>query len=220
MTARDLAVMSVTLANGGVNPVTGVSVADRDIAAHVLTIMATCGMYDFAGEWLLRVGLPAKSGVSGGLAAAVPAQFGIGLFSPPLDARGNSVRGIAACEALSARFGLHLMRPAVRTTSAVYLSEISGGVLTTGMQGDIEFAGAEALVREIARQGFTKLVLDLDRVGKIHPVAEQLFAALARRLLDRGIEVAIRDAQVRVSSVSSRYAPAAGTAGENRKPWP
>ena len=114
VTARDLAVMAATLANSGVNPASGRRVVDPDTAVHVLTVMATCGMYDFAGEWLLRVGLPAKSGISGGISAALPAQFGIGLYSPLLDARGNSVRGIAACEELSARFGLHLMRPPTR----------------------------------------------------------------------------------------------------------
>jgi glutaminase len=70
--------------------------------------MYTCGMYDFAGEWAYRIGLPAKSGVGGGILAVVPGQAGIAVFSPPLDARGNSVRGIRVCEELSQRFGLHV----------------------------------------------------------------------------------------------------------------
>ena len=77
VSARDLAVMVATLTNGGRNPVTGRVVITEEIAAHVLTVMATCGMYDFSGEWLLRVGLPAKSGVSGALIATSPAQFGL-----------------------------------------------------------------------------------------------------------------------------------------------
>ena len=69
--------------------------------------MHSCGMYDYAGEWAYRVGMPAKSGVGGGIVAVVPGQFGIGIFSPPLDAKGNSVRGIKVCEELSQTFGLH-----------------------------------------------------------------------------------------------------------------
>src|SRR4029450_3614074 len=70
--------------------------------------MATCGMYDYAGSWLHDVGMPAKSGVGGGIIAVVPGRFGVGIFSPKLDAKGNSVRGIAACERLSRDFGLHV----------------------------------------------------------------------------------------------------------------
>jgi glutaminase len=105
---RDLAVMAATLANQGVNPITG----ERAVAAcyirDILSVMYTCGMYNFAGEWAYRVGLPAKSGVSGGIIAVVPDQIGIAVFSPLLDARGNSVRGVKVCEELSERFGLHL----------------------------------------------------------------------------------------------------------------
>jgi len=106
--SHDLAVMGATLANGGVNPVTG----DRAIAAShvkdVLSVMFSCGMYDFSGEWAYEVGLPAKSGVGGGIVAVVPGQLGIGIFSPLLDGRGNSVRGIRTCIELSRRFGLHV----------------------------------------------------------------------------------------------------------------
>jgi glutaminase len=105
--AHDLAVMGATLANAGVNPLT----QQRAIAAgnvkYLLSSMLTCGMYDFAGEWAFRVGVPAKSGVGGGIVAVVPGVGGMGLYSPRLDAKGNSVRGVAACLELSQRFGLH-----------------------------------------------------------------------------------------------------------------
>jgi glutaminase len=104
---RDLAVMAATLANAGVNPITGVRAIEANHVKDLLSIMFSCGMYDYAGEWAYTVGLPAKSGVSGGILAVVPGKFGIGVFSPRLDERGNSVRGISVCRELSQRFGLH-----------------------------------------------------------------------------------------------------------------
>ncbi|MDX1963271.1 MAG: glutaminase A [Pirellulales bacterium] len=107
VTCHDLAVMGATLANGGVNPVTGERALPAEYVKDVLSIMLSCGMYDYAGEWAFRVGLPAKSGVGGGIVAVVPGKFGIGVFSPPLDEKGNSVRGVQVCRELSERFGLH-----------------------------------------------------------------------------------------------------------------
>jgi glutaminase len=108
VTCRDLAVMAATLANGGINPITGDRAVEAKYIRDILSVMYTCGMYNFAGEWGYTVGLPAKSGVSGGIITVVPNQMGIGIFSPPLDARGNSVRGVKVCEAMSQQFGLHL----------------------------------------------------------------------------------------------------------------
>lgn len=108
VTCRDLAVMAATLANRGVNPVTGVRAVGEEYIRDILTVMYTCGMYDYAGQWAYEVGLPAKSGVAGGILAVVPNQFGIAVYSPRLDERGNSVRGIRVCEDLSQRFGMHL----------------------------------------------------------------------------------------------------------------
>src|SRR6185436_15406817 len=105
----DLAVMAATLANRGVNPVTGVSVISPNIVARTLSVMTSSGMYDYAGEWIYRVGIPAKSGVGGGIIASLPGQFGLGTFSPLLDEHGNSVRGLRVCEAISARFDLHML---------------------------------------------------------------------------------------------------------------
>jgi len=107
VTCRDLAMMAATLSNMGRNPLTGTQVFDPISVRHMLAIMFTCGMYDYSGEWAYRVGVPAKSGVSGGVMAVVNRQVGIATYSPPLDHRGNSTRGIAACTELAARFGLH-----------------------------------------------------------------------------------------------------------------
>ena len=107
VTCRDLAFMAATLANNGVQPVTGKSVLPAEHVERVLSVMVSCGMYDYSGNWLYDVGMPAKSGVSGGIIAVVPGRFGIGIYSPLLDEKGNSVRGIAACKALSRDLGLH-----------------------------------------------------------------------------------------------------------------
>jgi glutaminase len=108
MNCRDLAVMAATLANRGANPVTGEQAVDKRYIKDILSVMYTCGMYNFAGEWAYKIGIPAKSGVCGGIMAVVPHQMGIAVFSPPLDSRGNSVRGVKVCEELSQRLGLHL----------------------------------------------------------------------------------------------------------------
>lgn len=110
--ARDLAVMSATLANGGINPITQERAIDERYVQDVISVMLTCGMYDASGEWIYKVGMPAKSGVGGGITAVVPEKLGIGIFSPPLDAKGNSFRGIKVCEDLSKDFGLHLFNVA------------------------------------------------------------------------------------------------------------
>ncbi len=112
VTARDLAMLAATLANGGVNPVTQERALDEHYVQDVISVMLTCGMYDASGEWCYRVGIPAKSGVGGGITAVVPGKLGIGTFSPLLDAKGNSVRGIKVCQDLSQDFGLHLFNAA------------------------------------------------------------------------------------------------------------
>ncbi len=108
VTCQDLAVMAGTLANGGVNPFTDERAVPTEYVRDILSVMYTCGMYDFSGEWAYRVGLPAKSGVGGGMLAVVPRQMGIAIFAPRLDTRGNSVRGIRVCTDLAERFGLHI----------------------------------------------------------------------------------------------------------------
>ena len=109
--ARDLAIMGATLANSGKNPLTDKQACDPQYIQDLLSVMLTCGMYDYAGEWAYRVGLPAKSGVGGGIVAVVPGVMGIGVFSPPLDEKGNSVRGIKACTQMSTELGLHTLNP-------------------------------------------------------------------------------------------------------------
>ena len=108
VTCQDLATMAAALANQGQHPITGKRVLQPEYVRDLLSVMYTCGMYNFAGEWAFRVGIPAKSGVSGGLIAVVPNQAGIAVFSPPLDEHGNSVRGLKVFEALSQEYGFHM----------------------------------------------------------------------------------------------------------------
>lgn len=176
VTVRDLAVMASTLAFGGWNPVTGERVVTEAVARDVLSMMASCGMYDFSGQWLLRVGLPAKSGVSGGIIAVAPSQFGVAAFSPRLDAHGNSVRAVAVVELLSERLGMHLLEPHESLAApAVTVSDTADGP-TIRLSGELGFAGTERVVtvlRELAGgipEG-TVVRLDARELARTHPSA-------------------------------------------------
>lgn len=116
VSARDLAVMGATLADGGVNPVTGERVIEPRVCHYTLAVMLTAGLYETSGEWLYDVGLPAKSGIGGGIVTVSPGKGGMGTFAPPLDQEGNSVKGQLVAKFLSARLGLDLLisRPAGR----------------------------------------------------------------------------------------------------------
>jgi glutaminase len=103
--AKDLAIMGATLANGGRNPVTRKQVIDANHVPSVLAVMATAGLYDDSGKWLFATGLPAKSGVGGGILAVSPGRFGIAVISPPLDSAGNSVRARKSIEDISNALG-------------------------------------------------------------------------------------------------------------------
>ncbi len=114
VTARDLAVMGATLANGGMNPVTKEQIIEPIHCQHVLAVMVTAGLYENSGDWLYETGLPGKSGVSGGLVTVSPGKGGLGTFAPPLDEAGNSIKGQRVTQFLSEQLGLNLFasRPA------------------------------------------------------------------------------------------------------------
>jgi glutaminase len=127
VTARDIAVMAATLANRGRNPLSGEQVISPYAVARTLSVMTSSGMYDYAGEWIYRVGIPAKSGVGGGIIAALPSQLGLGTYSPRLDKHGNSVRGLKVCEALSAHFDLHLFNRSGNVKNGIIAEYDIGG---------------------------------------------------------------------------------------------
>lgn len=177
VTVKDLAIMAGTLAFGGVNPVTGRRVVDERIARDVLSIMASCGMYDFSGEWMLRVGLPAKSGVSGGLLAVAPSQFGVAAFSPRLDAHGNSVRASAVVQRLSEGFGMHVFdQHESVAVPGISVEHGDSGEVVVRLGGELGFSGAErvlTVLREVALGigGDAIVTLDARELARLHPAA-------------------------------------------------
>jgi glutaminase len=208
VTAADLAVIAATLANGGVNPLTGERAASAETVRSVLAVMSTCGMYDGAGEWLYAIGLPAKSGVSGGILAVVPGRMGLGFFSPPLDPQGNSVRGGLACRDIVRELDLHPLGASPQApdslrcayTVAQVASKrrrspkaraalLEGGnqALVIELQGRLSFLASEsvgATIRVAASQAgrLESVVLDLRRVDHLDPAALHLLAAVIREL--------------------------------------
>lgn len=201
VTARDLAVMAATLANGGVQPVTGERIYDPPLVRHVLSVMLTCGMYDSAGDWASSVGIPAKSGVGGGIIGTLPGQVGIASFSPRLDAHGNSVRGVETFERLSRDLGLHLMAVAPPARSVVHSSSVhrvgEDLVRIYELAGTIGFSGAERVVELISAEPPREQVVavDLSRVHAIRDVARRMLLECLRRLRLEGYEVRLVDEQ-------------------------
>ena len=108
VSAKDLAVMGATLADGGVNPITKERVVDPSVCHYALAVMTTAGLYETSGDWLFDIGLPGKSGIGGGIVTVSPGKGGLGTFAPPLDAAGNSVKGQLAAKYLSQALGMDL----------------------------------------------------------------------------------------------------------------
>jgi glutaminase len=210
---RDLAFVAATLAGGGVNPRTGERAVREDVVRSVLSVMTTCGMYDGAGEWLVSVGIPAKSGVSGGVFGVLPGRLGIAVFSPRLDDRGNSVRGVGVCRDLSHDLALHLVRPGERSAAPVRaayslgarrskrrradaeLAAIRAAAARTAvfeLQGEVGFVAAEAVSRTVvAREELELVVLDLQRVHRIDRAGLDFVPALAAFLAAGGGRLAV-----------------------------
>lgn len=180
---RQLSVMGATLASNGVNPISGKRALKPKYIPNVLSVMASCGMYDYSGEWIYNVGLPAKSGVGGGVMAVLPGQLAIAVYSPLLDGKGNSVLGVNICERIAATFSLHLYRTprqlkqVVRrqlnlcTSKSKYkrdqraekiLEEYGENVHIMELQGELCFATCEIFMRKISKN-CSALILSLKK---------------------------------------------------------
>ena len=205
VTARDLAIMAATLANDGANPITGETVYDTNCVRDVLTVMNSCGMYNYAGQWSFEVGMPAKSGVSGCILAVIPGQIGIGVYSPPIDALGNSVRGIRVCEEISSEFELHAFNNRTNVRSVIrreyrgdvvrsnrlrtpeerrVLAEEGRKVAVLEVQGALFFGSTERFLRRLAQQESEAhyVVVDFKRVHFADTAAHTLIARAARTM--------------------------------------
>ena len=210
VTCRDLAMIGVTLANNGVNPITGVRALNSHYVPKVLSVMSSCGMYDYSGAWVYEVGMPAKSGVGGGIVAVLPGQFGLAVFSPKLDERGNSSRGIAACKKISADFGLHMFRTGRSTASSVIhasytaanvpskrnrnieqtqlLAELGHEAAVLELQGELIFASTEIVICEVLKlaEHANYLILDFTRAITISDGADNMLAGLIQSVSTQG----------------------------------
>jgi glutaminase len=204
VTARDIAIMAATLANRGVNPVTGEQVMSPYAISRTLSVMTSSGMYDFAGEWIYRVGIPAKSGVGGGILAALPARLGLGSYSPRLDKHGNSVRGIKVCEALSAHYDLHMLdrsddarnsiiadydignspsRRSRRPSERQILAAHHRDVRVFELVGTLSFSSVDYVSRQLAARPRPQFVIfDLRRAAAITRAGARLLSEEIREL--------------------------------------
>jgi glutaminase len=212
VTCRDLAVMAATLACQGRNPLTQAEPLDPQITTRMLAVMGSCGMYDYAGQWLYDEGMPAKSGVGGGVLAVVPGRLGIAVYSPRLDAFGNSVRGIAACRRLSESLELHLFdqtplqQSPVRSgysgmerrsrrwrseAEAARLDPLRSRIAVLHAQGVLDFAALEAVLSRIESDAANAavIVLDLGQVSELPPACAALLQRQADRLEAAGLHL-------------------------------
>ncbi|MDN5604072.1 MAG: glutaminase, partial [Kocuria sp.] len=192
---RDLAVMGATLANRGMHPFTGERVASRDVARQVLAVMVSAGMYDASGTWFSDVGIPAKSGVSGGILGVLPGQVGIGVFSPRLDPKGNSVRGVNVFNKLSQDMGLHLLNAGIFGSNTIRSVSEGDDETVMRLQGVIQFSGAEAILHRMASLECDPgtMVFDLTKVTRLDAMARRMFLEGLRRLTADGHRVELID---------------------------
>jgi glutaminase len=216
-TARDIAIMAATLANRGMNPVTGQQVVTPYAISRTLSVMTSSGMYDYAGEWIYRVGIPAKSGVGGGILAALPARLGLGTYSPLLDSHGNSVRGIKVCEVLSSHYDLHMLNRSDDARNSIIADYHIGksssrrsrrpdeqnildahyeDVRVMELTGTLTFANIDYVSRQIAtRPRPLYIIFDLRRVASLTRAAARLLTEGFRELAAFNVTVVLSGAE-------------------------
>ena len=228
VTCRDLAVMAATLACQGRNPLTQDEPLNPAITTSMLAVMGSCGMYDYAGQWLYDVGMPAKSGVGGGVLAVVPGRLGIAVYSPRLDAFGNSVRGIATCRRLSQALELHiydqtpLQQSPVRSTykgterrsrrwrsnaEAAMLHPLRSQIKVLHAQGVLDFAALENVLACIEQAAINDavIILDLGQVSELPASSKALLQLQAELLETAGQQLLLcRSSHLELSAALSR----------------
>jgi len=218
VTCRDLALMAATLANGGLNPVSGQVAVDGRLVPRILSVMASCGMYDYSGEWIYRVGMPSKSGVGGGIIGVLPGHMGIAVFSPLLDPRGNSVRGIKVFSDLSADLELHLYQASRSLKSVVRrrydaaqvsskrfrpqaeqqaLAQLGQRVTIYDLQGELTLFSMDRVIRDILAlpREVDYLIIDVRRVVDAERPALKLLLDFAEANAPRYRELILSGAE-------------------------
>ncbi|BBZ32439.1 glutaminase A [Mycolicibacterium confluentis] len=196
VTSTDLARMASTLARGGRNPQSGQRVLSGAVVQRTLAVMMTCGMYDATGNWVSSVGMPAKSGVGGGLLTVLPGQLGIGVYSPRLDDTGNSVRGAKVCRSLSARLGLHFLSVSRESRSIIRATrDVAAGVRVYELHGDLLFTGAEQALRTVEEDSadIEVVILEVSGVDDSNDVARSMLAGMRESLRRAGKEGCLVD---------------------------
>ncbi|MCK6161141.1 glutaminase [Corynebacterium simulans] len=196
VTVKDLAVMSATLANGGRQPITDDKILDADVCRLTLALMSSAGMYDGAGRWMAEVGIPAKSGVAGGLLGTLPGQLGVATFSPRLNEEGNSVRGVEAFKLLSKDMGLHLMSTEERYGVQPIRRIVDEDTATViYLQGVLNFNAAETVLHELERYDLStaKVVLELSNVTATNRMGRRMLKEGLRRIRESGFDIELVD---------------------------
>ena len=212
VTASDLAIMAATLANDGRNPLTDQAIFDTQYVRDMLTVMNSCGMYDYAGEWAYEVGMPAKSGVSGCIIAVIPGQIGICVYAPPIDKQGNSVRGIRVCQEISNEFQLHAFNNRTNVRSVLrrdyradlvrsnrlrtleertILTEQGRNIAVLEAQGALFFGSTEQLLRRLSQlaQNARYVIVDFKRVHLADASACKLIVRAVRSMARSSTEL-------------------------------
>ena len=212
VTASDLAIMAATLANDGKNPLTNHAIFDAQYVRDMLTVMNSCGMYDYAGEWAYEVGMPAKSGVSGCIIGVIPGQIGICVYAPPIDTQGNSLRGIRVCQEISNEFQLHAFNNCTNVRSVLrrdyradlvrsnrlrtleersILAEQGRKISVLEAQGALFFGSTEQLLRRLAllAKDSQYIIVDFKRVHLADTSACKLIVRAVRAMAHGGTEL-------------------------------
>tara|TARA_B100001057_G_scaffold455148_1_gene501459 strand:+ start:44 stop:1258 length:1215 start_codon:yes stop_codon:yes gene_type:complete len=210
--------MGATLSNNGINPVTKERVISKTTAVQTMSVMVSSGMYDYSGEWTYKIGLPAKSGVGGGITAVLPSQFGLGVFSPPLDKLGNSVRGIKVCQLLSEYFHLHVLETEDDVNQNIPISydlsqirssrmrgqsdnetlgEFGSRVSVFELSGVINFIGSNFITRSVAEEEFKDfVVLSFMRVSRLTRASIEVFRLFFDQILSKSQRLIVVEKEV------------------------
>merc|ERR1719428_2280128 len=187
ITCESMAMVAATLANGGICPTTNERIFTYETVTNCLSLMMSCGMYDFSGQFAFQIGFPAKSGVSGVMCVVIPGVCGLATFSPRLDSIGNSVRGIDFCQRLANRFPYHVFCQENKKERKQQEDKGNASLWWSAASGD------EQRVRQLAACGIDVSIQDYDRRSALHLAASEGHAGTVRLLISLDADINARD---------------------------